>query len=125
MTTTRSATPSLCAACPRLRPARHRRGLSGRNAARTVTHRRFTPFGQARGTQPTTTTVAVLRRHRHEQEAELAALGVDGGGYVFTNIAGQPISPDRLSINFGKLIAAIGLPPVRLHDLRCDHVISS
>lgn len=43
---------------------------------------------------------------------------MDGGGYVFTNIAGQPISPDRLSINFGKLIAASGLPPVRLHDLR-------
>jgi integrase len=64
------------------------------------------------------TTVAALRRHRHAQEAELAALGVDGGGYVFTNIAGQPISPDRLSINLGKLIAASGLPPVRLHDLR-------
>jgi integrase len=62
--------------------------------------------------------VAALRRHRHEQDAELAALGVDGCGYVFTNIAGQPISPDRLSINFGKLIAASGLPPVRLHDLR-------
>jgi integrase len=37
---------------------------------------------------------------------------------VFTNIGGRPISPDRLSINFGKLIAASGLPPIRLHDLR-------
>jgi integrase len=64
------------------------------------------------------TTVAALRRHRHQQQAELAARGVDGGGYAFTNIAGQPISPDRLSINFTKLIAASGLPPVRLHDLR-------
>jgi integrase len=62
------------------------------------------------------TTIAALRRH--QQQAELAALDADGGGYVFTNIGGQPISPDRLSINFTKLIAASGLPPVRLHDLR-------
>jgi hypothetical protein len=52
------------------------------------------------------------------QRAELAARGTDDGGYVFTNVGGRPISPDRLSINFGKLITATGLPPVRLHDLR-------
>jgi integrase len=64
------------------------------------------------------TTVAVLRRHRHQQQAEVAARGTDDGGYVFTNVGGRPISPDRLSIDFGELIAASGLPPVRLHDLR-------
>jgi integrase len=52
------------------------------------------------------------------QRAELAARGTDDGGHVFTNVGGRPISPDRLSINFGKLITATGLPPVRLHDLR-------
>ncbi len=64
------------------------------------------------------TTVAALRRHRHRQRAELSALNAEDSGYVFTNVDGRPISPDRLSINFGKLIAASGLPPVRLHDLR-------
>ncbi|GAA4640770.1 tyrosine-type recombinase/integrase [Actinoallomurus vinaceus] len=64
------------------------------------------------------TTVTALRRHRHRQQTELAALGTEDSGYVFTNIGGRPISPDRLSINFGKLIAASGLPPIRLHDLR-------
>jgi integrase len=64
------------------------------------------------------TTVAVLRRRRHQQQAELAARGTDDGGYVFTNVGGRPISPDRLSIKFGKLIVSSRLPPVRLHDLR-------
>ncbi|GAB3988910.1 hypothetical protein GCM10029978_112540 [Actinoallomurus acanthiterrae] len=64
------------------------------------------------------TTVAALRRHRHRQQAELAALGTDGGGYVFTNTCGRPLGPDGLSVNFIKLLATSGLPPVRLHDLR-------
>jgi integrase len=50
--------------------------------------------------------------------AEPTALDRDGGGYVFTNVGGRPITPERLSINFGKLVAASGLPPIRLHDLR-------
>jgi cell division septum initiation protein DivIVA len=64
------------------------------------------------------TTVAALRRHHHRQQAELAALGTDGGGYVFTNTCGRPLGPDGLSVNFAKLLATSGLPPVRLHDLR-------
>jgi integrase len=64
------------------------------------------------------TTVAALRRHRVRQLAELAALGVDGGGYVFTNQSGRPISPDTLTRTFNALVAGSGLPPIRLHDLR-------
>lgn len=37
---------------------------------------------------------------------------------MFTNVGGRPITPERLSINFGKLVADSGLPPIRLHDLR-------
>jgi integrase len=64
------------------------------------------------------TTVAALRRHRESQQAELAALGTDGGGYVFTNQRGRPISPDTLTRTFNTLVAGSGLPPIRLHDLR-------
>jgi integrase-like protein len=39
-------------------------------------------------------------------------------GYVFTNLNGDPMAPDRLSRTFKKLAAEAGLPPVRLHDLR-------
>jgi len=34
-------------------------------------------------------TVVALHRHRGRQQAELAALAADGGGYVFTNQRGQ------------------------------------
>jgi integrase len=62
------------------------------------------------------TTGAALRRVR--QQAELAALGAEGGGYVFTNQRGRPISPDTLTRTFNALVASSGLPPIRLHDLR-------
>jgi integrase len=64
------------------------------------------------------TTVAALRRHRTVQRSELDGLGADGGGYVFTNQRGAPMSPDVLTRTFNSLVAASGLPPVRLHDMR-------
>jgi integrase len=38
--------------------------------------------------------------------------------YVSTNQYGWPISPDTLTRTFKALVAASGLPPIRLHDLR-------
>jgi len=66
------------------------------------------------------TTVAALREHRDRQQAEAAAYGpgYHASGYVFTNLNGDPMAPDRLTRMFKKLAAQAGLPPVRLHDLR-------
>ena len=66
------------------------------------------------------TTVAALAAHRDRQQAEAAAYGpgYHASGYVFTNLNGDPMAPDRLTRMFRKLAAQAGLPPVRLHDLR-------
>ena len=66
------------------------------------------------------TTVAALRAHRDRQRAEAAAFGpgYQASGYVFSNLNGDPMAPDRLSRTFKKLAAEAGLPPIRLHDLR-------
>jgi len=66
------------------------------------------------------TTVAALRAHRDRQRAEAAGfgLGYRASGYVFTNLNGDPMAPDRLTRTFAALAAQSGLPPVRLHDLR-------
>ena len=66
------------------------------------------------------TTVAALRTHRDRQRAEAARFGPGyrASGYVFTNLNGHPMAPDRLTRTFNKLAADAGLPPVRLHDLR-------
>ena len=39
-------------------------------------------------------------------------------GFVFTNLNGDPMAPNRLTRTFRQLAAEAGLPPVRLHDLR-------
>lgn len=58
-------------------------------------------------------TVTGLRRHH-------ATTAVEGhvGGFVFTNLLGDPIKPDRLGELFRRLVRDADLPPIRLHDLR-------
>lgn len=66
------------------------------------------------------TTIAALRKHRDQQQAEAATYGnrYRGSGHVFTNLNGDPVSPGRLTHVFQKMLAEHRLPPVRLHDLR-------
>jgi len=66
------------------------------------------------------TTIAALRAHRDRQRAKAAAYGPGyrASGFVFTNLNGDPMAPDRLTRIFKKLAAEARLPPVRLHDLR-------
>jgi hypothetical protein len=61
-----------------------------------------------------------LRAHRQRQKAEGRKFG-DGyrdSGYLFTNLNGDRLAPDRLTRTFRKLSVEAGLPPIRLHDLR-------
>jgi len=44
--------------------------------------------------------------------------GRDPSGRVFTHPDGRPVRPDWLTRRFAKLVKQLGLPPVRLHDLR-------
>jgi integrase len=66
------------------------------------------------------TTVAALREHRDRQQREAAAYGAGYrlSGFVFTNLNGNPMAPDRLTRTFRQLTIEAGLPPIRLHDLR-------
>jgi integrase len=68
-------------------------------------------------------TVAALRAHREAQLLERAFLGE---GYVdrdlvFAREDGTPIYPARLSEAFGRHVADVRLPRIRLHDLRHTH----
>ncbi|MFE0147694.1 tyrosine recombinase XerC [Nonomuraea sp. NPDC059007] len=65
-------------------------------------------------------TVTALRAHRKAQAAERLAAGeawVDSG-FVFTDEIGRPLHPQQVSDQFYVLAFHVGLPPVRLHDLR-------
>ncbi|AUH42204.1 tyrosine-type recombinase/integrase [Streptomyces sp. CMB-StM0423] len=65
-------------------------------------------------------TVNVLKRHRERQEAAREEWGTAWveTGMVFTQEDGSWLHPGKVTDLFERLVAASGLPPVRLHDLR-------
>ena len=68
-------------------------------------------------------TLAMLKAHRKAQleERMLMGAGYDDEGVVFAMPDGRPWNPDTISQAFVRLVAASGLPRVRLHDLRHTH----
>ncbi|GAA1350659.1 hypothetical protein GCM10009612_05940 [Streptomyces beijiangensis] len=65
-------------------------------------------------------TVEVLEHHRKPQKADRAEWStawVDTG-LVFTQADGSWLHPGKVTDLFERLVAASGLPPIRLHDLR-------
>ncbi|MEY9834884.1 hypothetical protein ABH941_000095 [Streptacidiphilus sp. EB103A] len=67
-----------------------------------------------------TDTVAVLRAHRDRQRADRKEWGTAWveTGRIFTRADGSWLHPNLVSDRFCQLFEEIGLPPVRLHDLR-------
>ncbi len=65
-------------------------------------------------------TVAALREHRQRQLAErlLIGAGWTDHGLVFARVDGGPLHPERFSRTFARQVARLGLPAIRLHDLR-------
>lgn len=65
-------------------------------------------------------TVAALKGHRTRQAEERLTAGPEWNesDAVFTNERGDRLHPDRVSKTFPRLVAQLGLPPIRLHDLR-------
>ncbi|MFJ9762319.1 tyrosine-type recombinase/integrase [Streptomyces erythrochromogenes] len=65
-------------------------------------------------------TVGVLERHRKQQQADHAEWGSAwvNTGLVFTQEDGSWLHPGKVTDLFERLVAASGLPPIRLHDLR-------
>ncbi|MFF7869132.1 hypothetical protein ACFZCT_22080 [Streptomyces qaidamensis] len=65
-------------------------------------------------------TVEVLRRHRAQQDADREKWETAWveTGRVFTRENGELLHPANVTRRFIELYEEIGLPPVRLHDLR-------
>jgi integrase len=66
------------------------------------------------------TTVAALRSWRRRQAEDKLALGpaYNDQGFVFTRADGRPFDPNDFSREFDRRIRRLGLPRIRLHDLR-------
>lgn len=65
-------------------------------------------------------TSGVLERHRKQQKADRAEWGSAWveTGLLFTQEDGSWLHPGKVTDLFERLVAASGLPPIRLHDLR-------
>jgi integrase len=65
-------------------------------------------------------TVTALREHRKRQAAErlLMGAGWTDHGLVFCRVDGGPLHPERFTRTFTTRVRQLGLPPIRLHDLR-------
>ena len=68
-------------------------------------------------------TVATLQRHRSTQDLERTASGPgwNGDDLVFTKEDGSPLRPEYATRHFLSLVTGMGLPRIRLHDLRHTH----
>ncbi len=65
-------------------------------------------------------TVTVLREHRKRQLAErlLMGAGWTDHGLVFCRVDGGLLHPERFTRSFSDRVRQLGLPKIRLHDLR-------
>lgn len=71
--------------------------------------------------------VEVLRKHKVQQammRLETGSLWQDGN-YVFTDELGNHLSPHTVYHNFKRLVASIGLPEARFHDLRHSYAVAA
>lgn len=71
--------------------------------------------------------VEVLKQHRAKQaEARLlAGMLWKDEGFVFTDDTGNHLSPNTLYHNYKRIVASIGLPDARLHDLRHSYAVAA
>ena len=65
-------------------------------------------------------TLSALREHRTQQNAERLVMGAGWAGLdlIFCRVDGTPLHPERFSTQFCERVRQLGLPRIRLHDLR-------
>ena len=71
--------------------------------------------------------VEILKKHRAKQaEARLLAGPIwKDENFVFTDDVGSHLSPNTLYHNYKRLVASIGMPDARLHDLRHSYAVAA
>jgi integrase len=70
---------------------------------------------------PETTRVLVAHKRRQTGERRALGDGYNDRGLVFALENGDPVHPDLFSQTFRRSVRRLGLPIIRLHDLRHTH----
>ena len=71
--------------------------------------------------------VAVLKKRRAEQRLDQLRAGPmwQDSGFVFSNEIGVHLAPNTVYYNYKRIVASIGLPDARLHDLRHSYAVAA
>ena len=71
--------------------------------------------------------VQLLRKHRTQQIQDRLIAGPlwEDNGFVFCNELGGHLSPNTIYHNYKRIVASIGLPDARLHDLRHSYAVAA
>lgn len=71
--------------------------------------------------------VELLKRHKVQQNKARLRAGAlwQPGNYVFTDEIGAHLSPNTVYHNYKRIVASIGLPDARFHDLRHSYAVAA
>lgn len=86
-----------------------------------------TKNGKGRTIVPAASVMALLKRHRAEQRAMRlrAGLAWQDNDFVFCNELGEPVSAHTVYNNYKRIVASIGIPKSRVHDLRHSYAVAA
>ena len=83
--------------------------------------------GKGRCITPPPFVMATLQRAKHQQLENRIHYGEcwEDSGFVFTNELGQHLTPKLIYDSYKKVVAEIGIPDARFHDLRHSYAVAS
>lgn len=93
----------------------------------SVYHLLSTKNGKGRCLTPAPSVMALLRAHRSKQAEWRLMAGPmwENSGLVFTDELGKHLMPHTVYHNYKKVVASIGLPSARFHDLRHSYAVAA
>ena len=86
-----------------------------------------TKTGRGRVIKPAASVMELLKKQQVAQEQMKVNAGSmwQEHNFVFTNEVGEPVSPNTVYNTYKRLMASIGLPNSRMHDLRHSYAVAS
>jgi len=86
-----------------------------------------TKNGKGRMITTAASVVKLLKKHRAQQSENRLKAGPlwQDRGFVFCNEVGEHLSPSTVYHEYKRIVASIGLPDARLHDLRHSYAVAA
>lgn len=83
--------------------------------------------GKGRTVTPAPSVMGLLKNQRKRQAEDQLKAGPlwHGDGFVFTDALGQHLSPNTVYESFKRVVARIGRPDARFHDLRHSYAVAA